>query len=138
MKRNVMQKMFSKELKKDKAYKINGQYVITGKGDSWNDAKDEIEKLYNSWIESCELLGQGEDEIISRINGSEIVKETENDMINYYFIDKKGIIGEPLIIKADNEEQQLNLYLLLLLISSKLESNIKEQIRAFVKQEQMK
>lgn len=130
--------MFSKELKKDKAYKINGQYVITGKGDSWNDAKDEIEKLYNSWIESCELLGQGEDEIISRINGSEIVKETENDMINYYFIDKKGIIGEPLIIKADNEEQQLNLYLLLLLISSKLESNIKEQIRAFVKQEQMK
>lgn len=130
--------MFSKELKKDKAYKINGQYVVTGKGDSWNDAKDEIEKLYNSWIETCELLGQGEDEIISRINGSEIVKEVENDMINYYFIDKKGIIGEPLIIKADNEEQQLNLYLLLLLISSKLESNIKEQIRTFVKQEQMK
>lgn len=130
--------MFSKELKKDKAYKINGQYVITGKGDSWNDAKDEIEKLYNSWIESCELLGQGEDEIISRINGSKIVKEVENDMINYYFIDKKGIIGEPLIIKAYNEEQQLNLYLLLLLISSKLESNIKEQIRTFVKQEQMK
>lgn len=133
-----MQKMFSKELKKDKAYKINGQYVITGKGDSWNDAKDEIEKLYNSWIETCELLGQGEDEIISRINESEIVKEIENDMINYYFIDKKGIIGEPLIIKANNEEQQLNLYLLLLLISSKLESNIKEQIRTFVKQEQMK
>lgn len=130
--------MFSKELKKDKAYKINGQYVITGKGDSWNDAKDEIEKLYNSWIESCELLGQGEDEIISRINGSKIVKDVENDMINYYFIDKKGIIGEPLIIKACNEEQQLNLYLLLLLISSKLESNIKEQIRTFVKQEQMK
>ena len=65
MKIDQMDEDFYKELLKDNVIKISGgQYIITGKGDSWNDVKNEIEDIYKSWISSCELLGQGENWIL--------------------------------------------------------------------------
>lgn len=134
--RKTMQKKFFDVVNKDNVYKMNGQYVITGKGDSWNQAKKEIDDLYKSWIFACELLGQGEDEVISRIDRSEIIAELEDGKRHYYFVDKKGIIGEPFIIDPSDEEQKLNLHLMLLYISSKVNDATKQLIRNFVKHEQ--
>ena len=134
--RKTLQKKFYDAINKDNVYKMNGQYVITGKGDSWNQAKSEIDNLYYSWIAACELLGQGEEEVISRIDKSELVNEFENDRSIYYFIDRKGIVGEPLIIDPNDEEQKMNLFLMLLYISSKLSDDAKNRIREYVKSKQ--
>ena len=53
MKIDQMDEDFYKELSKDNVIKMSGgQYIITGKGDSWNEVKDEIEDIYKSWISS--------------------------------------------------------------------------------------
>lgn len=135
MTRSIM-KEFEKELSKDNIYKMNNQYVITGKGESWREATDEIEMLYNAWINACELLGQGEEEIISRINKGEIYKEEAPDQVAYYFIDRKGIIGEPLI--TGYGEEKIDAILLLLYISSKLSDDAQVRIRDFIKKEKDK
>ena len=138
MKIDQMDEDFYKELLKDNVIKISGgQYIITGKGDSWNDVKNEIEDIYKSWISSCELLGQGEEELLSRIDKSKIIKDVEAGKTGYYFLDKKGIIGQPFIIAQSDEEQRVNLYLLLLFISSKLSDHTKDYLLEFIKKEQI-
>ena len=133
-----MDENFYKELSKDNVIKMSGgQYIITGKGDSWNEVKDEIENIYISWIRSCELLGQGEEELLSRIDKSKLIKDVEAGKTGYYFLDKKGIIGQPFIIAQGDEEQRVNLYLLLLFISSKLSDNTKDYLLEFIKKEQI-
>ena len=138
MKIDQMDEDFYKELSKDHVIKMSGgQYIITGKGDSWNEVKDEIEDIYKSWISSCELLGQGEEELLSRIDKSKIIKDVEAGKTGYFFLDKKGIIGQPIIIAQDDEEQRVNLYLLLLFISSKLSEHTKDYLLEFIKKEQI-
>ena len=138
MKKDQMAEDFYKELSKDNVIKMfGGQYIITGKGDSWNEVKDEIEDIYKSWISSCELLGQGEEELLSRIDKSKLIKDVEAGKIGYYFLDKKGIIGQPFIIAQSDEEQRVNLFLLLLFISSKLSDHTKDYLLEFIKKEQI-
>ena len=138
MKIDQMDEDFYKELSKDNVIKMSGgQYIIIGKGDSWNEVKEEIEDIYKSWISSCELLGQGEEELLSRIDKSKIIKDVEAGKTGYYFLDKKGIIGQPIIIAQDDEEQRVNLYLLLLFISSKLSEHTKDYLLEFIKKEQI-
>lgn len=138
MKKDQMADDFYKELSKDNVIKMSGgQYIITGKGDSWNEVKDEIEDIYKSWISSCELLGQGEEELLSRIDKSKLIKDVEAGKIGYYFLDKKGIIGQPFIVSHDDEEQRVNLYLLLLFITSKLSDHTKDYLLEFIKKEQI-
>lgn len=132
MKKVPMKKMFYNELKKDNVYKSQGQYIITGKGTSWNNAKADIEAIYKSWIESCELLGQGEDEVISRINKAEISYDFDGSKNTFYFTDRKGIIGEPLIC-SNTDEEKTDFFLFLLYISSKLSDEAKNKLRCFVK-----
>ena len=138
MKIDQMDEDFYKELSKDNVIKMSGgQYIITGKGDSWNEVKNEIEDIYKSWISSCELLGQGEEELLSRIDKAKLIKDVEAGKIGYYFLDKKGIIGQPFIISQDDEEQRVNLYLLLLFITSKLSDHTKDYLLEFIKKEQI-
>lgn len=131
--REMFQNRFYEELNKDNVYKMDGQYVFTGKGESWNQAKEEIDNLYLSWIDSCESLGQSEEEVLSRIERSEIFKEMENGRAHYYFVDGKGIVGQPFIIDAENEEQKADLFLLLLYVSSKLSDDSRWRINEYVR-----
>jgi len=135
--KEMFRNKFNEELHEDNVYKMDKQYVITGKGKTWNQAKEEIDNLYASWISSCESLGQSEGEILSRIEKSEIFKELENGKARYYFVDDISIIGQPFIINTAEEEQKLNLFLLLLYISSKLSDDSKYRIREYVRAEQI-
>lgn len=130
----MFKNVINKKLEEDNVYKIDNQYVITGKGEKWNEARNEIEDLYSQWIGACEMLGQSEDEILSRISKAQIYKET-GDLTNYYFYDKRGIIGEPFTIKSNDVEGYTDLLLLLMFISSKLEGDAGNQLRQFVNTE---
>ena len=129
-------KEFYDEIKKDNVYKMGGQYVITGKGDKWNAAKNEIEELYLSWIQSCNEIGLEEHIILERLESSELCKEDDNNEIKYFFSDNDGIVGMPFILGNMNfEENKTDLLLLLLYISSKLQDSAKNRVRDFVKLE---
>ena len=133
----MMEKKFKEELCKDNVFNVNGQYIITGKGDTWNEAKSEIDELYNAWMFACKLSGQEENEIISRINYAEIQKRIEGTKYYYYFVDDEGVIGEPIIVAFNNEEQKIDFLLLLLYISSKVNDNAKIYIKEFIKTERI-
>ena len=128
------QNIIRKRMDEDNIYKINGQYVVTGKGDSWNKAKNEIEDLYSLWMESNEELGQSEAEVISRIEKSQIVKE-EGEFLNYYFVDGKGIVGNPFTFRADDKKGYVDLLLLLMFMSSKVDDRTKGKMHKFVNTE---
>ncbi len=127
---------FFDEIKKDNVYKMGDQYVITGKGQKWNEAKNDIEELYKSWIEACAEIGMDEDHIIERLDNAELCKEANGNEVVYYFSDSESVVGQPFVLREEQmEENKVDLLLLLLFISSKLKDASKNKIRNFVKLE---
>ncbi|GEM_PF-4960265 len=130
-----------RELAKNKVHKISNQYVLTGKGEDWNEVKNEVEEIYDAWIISCVEFNQTEADILARINSEkfDIAKEKYPDRgVVYFFCDENGVIGNPFILqdsKEESSEDVLNIFLLLMFISSKVSENSKKKIQDFVKAE---